>query len=159
MPRTIVDLPTDYFNRGAWLPTRQPICAHLDSRPAVVLAIKPRPPFVGCSPVPSQMLRGRSRALFRLLLLPPALDRPCNLLVLLSHLGEAVLPQALRSGVVPLRRLLLARLLRLVLGRHRLPSRGGGAGACEPSGNDAARRCSGGDAVPRQRQFTPTHAP
>ena len=52
---------------------------------------------MGCSPVPSQMLRGRSRALFRLLLLPPALDRPCNLLVLLSHLGEAVLPQALRS--------------------------------------------------------------
>ena len=78
MPRTIVDLPTDYFNRGAWPPTRQPSCAHLDSRPAVVLAIKPQKAHP-------------SWALFRLLLLPPALDRPCNLLVLLSHLGEAVL--------------------------------------------------------------------
>ena len=65
------------------------------------------PLFWHCrSPVPSQMLRGRSRALFRLLLLPPALDR----LVLLGHLREAVLPQALRPGAVPLRRLLLARL-------------------------------------------------
>src|SRR6516164_10396196 len=84
MPRTIVDLPTGYFNRGAWPPTRQPSCAHLDSRPAVVLAIKPQKAHP-------------SWALFRLLLLPSALDRPCNLLVLLSHLGEAVLPQALRS--------------------------------------------------------------
>ena len=42
------------------------------------------------------MLRGRSRALFRLFLLPLALDRPCDLLVLFGHLREAVLPQALR---------------------------------------------------------------
>src|SRR5262249_49297871 len=89
-----------------------------------------------------------SRALFRLLLLPPALDRPCDLLVLLGHLREAVLPQALRPGAVPLRRFLLARLLRLVLGRHRLPSRGGGAGACVPSGNVAAQRCPGGGRSP-----------
>src|SRR5215468_3474623 len=44
------------------------------------------------------MLRGRSRALFHLLLLPPALDRPCNLLVLLSHLGEATLPGDVLEG-------------------------------------------------------------
>src|SRR5215510_13364872 len=69
------------------------------------------PSFWHCrSPVPSQMLRARSQALFRLLLLPPALDRPCDLPVLLGHLREAVLPQALRPGAVPLRRLLLARL-------------------------------------------------
>src|SRR5215467_7932502 len=69
------------------------------------------PSFWHCrSPVPSQMLRARSQALFRLLLLPPALDRPCDLLVLLGHLRETVLPQALRPGAVPLRRLLLARL-------------------------------------------------
>jgi hypothetical protein len=72
----------------------------------------------------------------------------CDLLVLLRHLREAVLPQALGPGAVPLRRLLLARLLRLVLGRHRLPSRGGGAGACVPSGNEAARRCPGGGRSP-----------
>src|SRR5262249_23224502 len=45
MPRTIVDLPTDesaiLFRSGAWPPTRQLSCAHLDSRPAVVLAVKP----------------------------------------------------------------------------------------------------------------------
>src|SRR5262249_20079157 len=55
-------------------------------------------------------LRVRSQALFRPLLLPSALDRPCDLLVLLGRLREAVLPQALRPGAVPLRRLLLARL-------------------------------------------------
>jgi hypothetical protein len=36
------------------------------------------------------------------LLLPPALDRLRNLLVVFRHLGEAVLPQALRSRPVPL---------------------------------------------------------
>jgi hypothetical protein len=48
-------------------------------------------------------------ALFGLLLLP-ALDRLRELLVLLRHLREAVLPELLRPGPVPLRRL-LARLL------------------------------------------------
>ena len=60
------------------------------------------------------------------LLLPPALDRLRNLLVLFRHLREAALPQALRSRPVPLRRLpeiILARLLGLVLGRHVLLSR------------------------------------
>jgi hypothetical protein len=71
------------------------------------------------------MLRARSQALFRLLLLPPALDRPCDLLVLLGHLREAVLPQALGPGPMPLR-LLLSRLLAIVLGRHILRSRGAG---------------------------------
>src|SRR5439155_23320234 len=61
-------------------------------------------------------------ALFSLLLLP-ALDRLRELLVLLRHLREAVLPELLRPGPVPLRRF-LARLLEIVLGRHRLPSRG-----------------------------------
>src|SRR6516162_6286663 len=143
MPRTIVDLPTDYFNRGAWPPTRQPSCAHLDSRPAVVLAIKPQKAHP-------------SWALFRLLLLPPALDRPCNLLVLLSHLGEAVPASAplWRGATSPTspRQASQAcpRSTSAALSRRWRRS---------PSGNDAARRCSGGDAVPRQRQFTPTHAP
>src|ERR1700730_6708874 len=64
--------------------------------------------------------------LFRLL--PAAFDRLRDLLVLLGHLCEAVFSQTLRPRSVPFRRL-LARFLRLVLGRHRLPFREGGAGA------------------------------
>jgi hypothetical protein len=60
-------------------------------------------------------------ALFRPLLLPPPLDLPRDLLMLLSHLREAVLPQAIRPRPVPFRRL-LAALLAI------------GAGACVPSG-------------------------
>ena len=62
-----------------------------------------------------------SWALFRLLLLPPALDRLRDLLVLFRHLREAVLPQAFRASPVPFWRL-LAALLAIVLGGHRLPS-------------------------------------
>lgn len=76
-------------------------------------------------PAPQRTLGRLSQsepALFGLLLLP-ALDRLPELLVLLRHLREAVLPELLRPGPVPLRRF-LARLLEIVLGRHRLPSRG-----------------------------------
>jgi len=100
-----------------------------------------------------------NRALFRLLLLLPALDRPCDLLVLLGHLREAVLPQALRPGAVPLRRLLLARLLRLVLGRHRLPSRGVAQELACRVGMKLPSDVLEGDAVPRLRQFTTSRAP
>ena len=65
------------------------------------------------------------KRLFRLLL--AAFDRLPDLLVLLGHLCEAVLLQTLRSRPVPFRRL-LARFLRLVLGRHRLPFEKVGAG-------------------------------
>src|SRR5262249_50111076 len=73
--------------------------------------------------------------LFRLL--PAAFDRLRDLLVLLGHLCEAVLSQTLRPRPVPFRRL-LARFLRLVLGRHRLPSREGGAGT-RRAGRKSAR--------------------
>jgi hypothetical protein len=60
-----------------------------------------------------------ARRLFRLLP-PAALDRSGELLVLFRHLREAVRPQAFRASPVPFWRL-LAALLAIVLGRHRLP--------------------------------------
>jgi hypothetical protein len=73
----------------------------------------------------SDVLGVQAGRLFHLLL-PPAFERLCDLFVLFGHLGEAVLPQALRARPVLLRclpEIILARLLGLVLGRHLLLSR------------------------------------
>jgi hypothetical protein len=45
----------------------------------------------------------QTSSLFRLRLLPPALDHLRDLLVLFRRLREAVLPQAFRPGPVPFR--------------------------------------------------------
>src|ERR1700730_763313 len=91
-------------------------------------SITTRPELIGA-------LCAREKRLCRLL--PAAFDRLRDLLLLLGHLCEAVLSHTLRPRPVPFRRL-LARFLRLVLGRHRLPSRGGRRGN-PPSGAKSAR--------------------
>src|SRR5258708_30061522 len=80
------------------------------------------------------------KRLFRLL--PAAFERPRDLLVPLGHLCKAVLSQTPRPHPVPLWRL-LAALLAIVLGRHRLPPRGSGGAGCVPSGRSL------GGALPR----------
>src|SRR5262249_31122746 len=100
------------------------------------------------------MLRARSRALFRLLLLPPPLDRPCDLLVLLGHLREAVLPQALCASPVPFRRLLAV----LLANRPRSTSAASleevAQSTCR-AGMESVRRWLGG-AAQRFHQSTPS---
>src|SRR5215471_9430144 len=99
------------------------------------------------------MLRGRSRALFHLLLLPPALDRPCNLLVLLSHLGEATLPGDVLEGTQSRASVSLHQLIPL---SSTLKRRSGSCTRCVTAG--CVRLSSSAAAVKLPRSTTSTKA-
>jgi hypothetical protein len=105
------------------------------------------------APLDADPMRVTQSALLRLLLLlpPPVLDHPSDLLVLVRHLPIAVLPQLLSPRPMPRRRL-LAALLAIVIARHALV-RFEGVARGVPNGS--ARRGVAGAGSPRLRQSTP----